>query len=476
MDHGRFIPPDATLDMPGEALPLVLKTVERNPHQAYCETVTSSSRSSSPRSLAPSPLRIRQAPSLQIEFDLQTPANHDQDRNNSLIRAAASFPEPFADPVSLLKTGKDCKTQTKLANCDTQTESTRSNHITRAAIPRGSHSLALDTVTAYDMSPSHSRIQQVISPGSATAHTIPRKPISRNKRHTGTYYRSLPSLPPGEDPFMDEHSPGGEVYDEEDHEQGSKRVPFPTTTLIAGGLQDTYQIKRRPVPSLYDCEELKRSRENIANGVSLSFDSLKVPLRPYIHDSSSGLRQDVPHGHSQFIAADASHIPRGRWSDIDNASFTPLRLQPKDALSMQQYGQLPLLAPEISPPTPPHRDMHTQLAKCLAKPSSSPAASLRASIDIQNGPRPPPWGSYDNLELQRRQRSEARERMQTRELRLTADSALTCQKPYSTESLAKEPTSEVDEYREQILVVYPDMAFDGEAGMRARERCCCILM
>ncbi|KAF7452989.1 hypothetical protein PtrM4_002760 [Pyrenophora tritici-repentis] len=473
MDYSRFIPPDTTHDVPGEALPLVQNTIERSPYQAYCETATSSSRSSSSRSLMPSPLRIRRHLSSRIANDSQPSGHNGSDQNTLLIQAAASAPGSYIDVVTLLKTGEHCKTQTQPANCDTLTESAISNHITRAVTPRGSHLLALETVTACDVTPSHPRIQQVGYTDCTTTRTISRKPILRD---SGTYYRPLPPLPPGEDPFKDDHS-AGDVDDQEEFRQ----IPSQITTLN-GSPKSTYRIKRRPLPSQYDCVASTVPSENFPIKAKHSSGSLQASLRPYHRNSSGSLRQDVLYDRAQSIAADASHIPRGHWSDVDNYVSTSRLSQPNIAMLKYKAGQLSPHTPDISPPTPPHRATYTQRTDYFPQQPSTPPAyihSTQSSLDTQNGPRPPPWGSYDALEMQRRQRSEAREtRLQKRggSVRLRDDTGSTHQKSYSTETLVKEAAREVEVYREQILGVYPDMEFDGEAGAGGRGTCWCVLM
>jgi hypothetical protein len=45
----------------------------------------------------------------------------------------------------------------------------------------------------------------------------------------------------------------------------------------------------------------------------------------------------------------------------------------------------------------------------------------------------------------------------------------------SSDSLCKDPKSEVKEYREQIRRVYPDMEFDGNSGSGGRGWCCNVM-
>ena len=476
MDHSRPMPPDTTTDVPGKALPLPQEKPERKPYQAYCETVTSSSRSSSLDSLVPRPLRISRAPLLHINFDSEPPDNHEFDHNTSLVQAVASVPESSVEHVTLLKTEKEGKAQTIPTNCDTLADGAISNHITRVITPRGNHSLASDGVTACDIALSHLRIQQLGSPECVMARTIPRRPILQETRHSRTYSRPLPPLPPEEDPFQDDHTLEEDAHDEEGHEQGFRRAASQIATLIPGCLKRTRRARRRLLPSPYDSVQVTEPKEDIALETLQPSDSLKPPLRPYMRDSNSVPRQDVLYGRAQSIAADASHVPRGHWPNVDS-THAPRRTQPKDAKPKYPYIQLPSQAPDIPPPTPPHRTIYTQPADHSAQTAAvATTPSFRSSLDISKGPRPPPWGSYDNLELQRRQRSEARASVQTHGVRSTTDSALTYQKSHSTDSLGKGPARAIEEYREQILGVYPDMAFDGEASKGERGCCCCVLM
>jgi hypothetical protein len=69
---------------------------------------------------------------------------------------------------------------------------------------------------------------------------------------------------------------------------------------------------------------------------------------------------------------------------------------------------------------------------------------------------------------------DARERDQARKFR----SAVTSQSRSegSTDSFGQEKMKkEVEEYKEQVMSVYPDMAFDGSAGKGGRS-CCCVVM
>jgi hypothetical protein len=106
-----------------------------------------------------------------------------------------------------------------------------------------------------------------------------------------------------------------------------------------------------------------------------------------------------------------------------------------------------------------------------------PTSGRQPHIDAHAGPRPPPWVSFDDLEQQRQTRSDIREREDARLYRIAAGRGAASSKGSdSTNSLPENPMRrEVEEYREQVLRVYPDMEFDGTAGLGGRS-CCCVVM
>jgi hypothetical protein len=107
----------------------------------------------------------------------------------------------------------------------------------------------------------------------------------------------------------------------------------------------------------------------------------------------------------------------------------------------------------------------------------SSTSAHRSLIDLRAGPRLPPWVSFDDLQQQRHTRSDIREREDARLYRMTADRGSSTSKGSdSTNSLHENMMQrEVEEYREQVLRVYPDMEFDGSAGLGGRS-CCCLVM
>ncbi|EUC45364.1 hypothetical protein COCMIDRAFT_95746 [Bipolaris oryzae ATCC 44560] len=152
--------------------------------------------------------------------------------------------------------------------------------------------------------------------------------------------------------------------------------------------------------------------------------------------------------------------------------------------SLDRFEEIDFGSPNAQPPRRPepafqtcfnqHSDELFLQVPTYTRPH--PASSLHSSTDLQNGPRPPPWGTYDNLALQRRQRNELRGRMQGVPRDVAREPALTYQQTLSVELRGEGLSREVNEYREQILSVYPDMVFDGHAGDVERKCGCCSIM
>ncbi|EUC31948.1 hypothetical protein COCCADRAFT_99990 [Bipolaris zeicola 26-R-13] len=139
-------------------------------------------------------------------------------------------------------------------------------------------------------------------------------------------------------------------------------------------------------------------------------------------------------------------------------------------------AQLPPQIPEPAFQTRFHRRSHELFFQVPSYTRPHPAPLLHSSTDLQNGPRPPPWGTYDDLALQRRQRNERRGRTYNTPVTIVQGTTLTHQQTLSVVDGGEGLSREVNEYREQILRVYPDMAFDGHAGEGGREFRCCVVM
>jgi hypothetical protein len=110
----------------------------------------------------------------------------------------------------------------------------------------------------------------------------------------------------------------------------------------------------------------------------------------------------------------------------------------------------------------------------LPRPLPSSLRVAEPKREPRTGPRQPPWGSLEDLEERREKRIDARERDQAKQFRSATLSQATT--VGNEDCFGKEKMKRaVEEYKESVLSVYPDMAFDGKAGEGGR-RCCCIVM
>ncbi len=481
--------PSGTLDeAPSEALPLLHDIPFRRPYQAYCVT-EASSRPPSPDDLSPKPLRTSATPILHVVVDTESADIGTSDQNHSHLQATASSPGKYVESATLRKAGQYSNRQTSLPNEKSLPESTKSgnisNHITRAVTPRGSHSLASFEVTAYDRPPSHSRMQRSASSNDGTLHKVPRKPLKRHDDHFGVHQRPLPTLPLETALVVGEHEQEIDLHNGDTYGRLSEQIhvqPLLVTKFLKGSdtkasslyKQSDSLIPSRPLPDL----PINIIPTQLSQGDVLEHAILPPTLEEssniaYLNKPSSSPRKDdiLDKNACESPAAEL-YVPRGHWDDVDDEARVLRRTQLRTTNSKNQFGQLSAHHSAWPPSVSLPRDSHLQPVCCLA----NPAPSFYSSTDIQNGPRPPPWGSYEDLAIQRRQRGDARERAQIRANRLTTDSTSVYQKSISTDSLGKDPLREVEEYREQILGVYPDMEFNGEAGRGDRRWCCCVLM
>jgi hypothetical protein len=264
--------------------------------------------------------------------------------------------------------------------------------------------------------------------------------------------------------------------------------------------QDTDGILQTPI---------KSHRPRLLFQAEPRTSSLRVPR----DDAAGRVSNTIPpkvrllDDYVQFPSSSEAYVSRSLMSDMDEDRCAQRRTQPKDKGFQHQFGHRSKVTLEMPPPTPPHRVLprgpyiavsqdtdeddrppltptHPTMPKSSYATTSyttnrgdyplpsSPMTSF-PPFSGHAGPRPPPWGSYEDLEMQRRDRGDAREREDARQFPIRA---VTGKNSDSTESLVR---MEIEGYREQARMVYPDMAFDGLAAERTKEKdfCwCCVVM
>ena len=475
---------DIPENAPSETLFSFYDTPFRRPYQAYCVT-EASSRPPSPDPLVQEPF-CASAPPLWPAADRAHFTDTERfEQNNSFIQAAASSPEQYVESVTLSKVEQYSKRQTSPPNGKLLCERTGSgkdpNHITRAVSPRGSHLLASSEVVAYDQPPSHAQLRQLEPSTRTDTRSVSRRPMEHGNR-MGTHQRPLPPLPLGTGslrsvPNQQDDTWNKEAY-KEVYEQFHTQKIIPLSKLSSSNTETLprwksaeYLIPRRslpdpPIPCVW-------SRGTAPEGKITPLSSTGHPYVATVCESSRNLwERSISSDYAQNRPSARQNISRGHWEDIDNDVRALQQVQDEHASQGYNSGRLPSHKLALPSLISQQRDSSLQPVHFLA----NPAPSFHSSSDIQNGPRPPPWGSYEDLEIQRRQRGDARERTNVQLNRLTADSASMYQKSISSESVGKVPSREVEQYREQILGVYPDMEFNRDDGLGDPMWCCCVVM
>jgi hypothetical protein len=494
MDRNHPMLPGTTTYAPGETLPLLYNTSEEAPYQAYCETVIDpASPSHSPGlSLSESILRPR-TPSLQFTFTLRQQEPHEVNQNTSLFLSAASSPEHPADDVPLLKTGKESKRQTTSPNCrqwSSDTTPGSPNHITPTVTPRGSHLLAPIKMTAYDRTPSHLRMQQMEPHKIATVRKILRKPIEGEPSYADANYHPLPFLPLRPFAVHDGYARLDEVQDgsiqdvsfglhaQNGISKGERLKYSNEDESPSPPKHSEYPAKRRPLPDLpHGYSEPSLSRRNID---ASSCPILSPPRHPpHICELSRSPRKNPFHDPTQLPSLAELYGPRGLLAKPQDDRRARLRTESKATTLRYQFGARLPRGTHVPPSKGSRVDrFHEQTEAFLyASPTQeyTPTPSIHSIEYFRTGPRRPPWGSYEDLEMQRLQRGDRRDGEHARRNRMALDSRSTLQQDHSTESLGLKSSIVVGDQDTQIQRKYSNMDVDDQAA-RGDAWCCCNVM
>ncbi|KAH7402348.1 hypothetical protein DE146DRAFT_610260 [Phaeosphaeria sp. MPI-PUGE-AT-0046c] len=461
-----------------ESSPLLRKDHPPRPYQAYCAT-EASSRPTSPDALTPRPLQFgtslppicdepRYLP--RTSLTTSTPSGIEQSRSNGFI--VSGF-EDESDGTKEQPNGGPQFRSTMLVN---------SNHITQAVTPRGSHPLTGNQPITYDRTPSQFRMQRATSEYVATILACPRKPLPQHAMDTSIDHRPLPPLPFEVAPLRSSYN----TDLDEVREQAWRLAVRADPEELSEGPRSYSQEALQSSPEKEAAREQAVRRSHRYLDIKRLYESLTLRNNATISPAWSDLGGNV-----QLPSTSEPHQPRGLLSDMDDDRRAFRRTQPKDAKFKYQFGRRPSVGLDKPPLSPLHHStstpslgpngpisIGTQEAGIHSHVEHhSPSLSSRSHTGAQTGPRPPPWGSSDNLDLRRQTRNEAREREEARRYRRIVDSGSSIYKgSESTDSLCRNAMKrEVEEYREQVLQLYPDMAFDGSAGKGGRS-CYCVVM
>jgi hypothetical protein len=472
-----------------ESLPLLRNESNPRPYQAYC--ITEASRPPTPDVPTPKPLRIRTP--LATPLAEQRESEPRQSTINSIVKALAIKFEQGCITTCQVERDKEHgrgippNENPRSGNTSLEID----DHIVQAVTPRGSHPLMTTESTVCDRTPSHLRMQQSSPTYVALSPTYRCKPLPHHANIATMEHRPLPPLPL--EPILN-----AGVYDliservlcqsPTPSRRGDQQNKTPYTSFDPenGGLQATSS------PSRYlDRDPTETLRSGNTSEAEVSYTDLRsLQADGFSQRCCPAAQQDEALlGVTQLPSAEELYNPHGLLADMEETRRAHRRTRPKDAKFRYLFGSRPPVRLDNPPPEPPHRPApiltsipqsnnvsdqpSTDTYFFAPQPSSTPA-----KVDTQAGPRPPPWVSTDNLEMRRQMRSDAREREDARKYRLTTDSGSSTYKGSDSTDSLRENTMrrEVEEYREQVLRIYPDLEFDGRAGEGRRRRWCCVVM
>jgi hypothetical protein len=459
-------------------------------YQAYCVT-EASSRPPSPDTLRPQPLRIRRSIARERETDTryslsksilqETAVSLDQGSRLVMLPGEANG----SDGPPMPSSKESSSGNTILGN---------RHQIAQAVTPRGSHPLKTGKTKMYDATPSHFRMQQTTPKCVATSIAYRRRPLAQHNNNSGMDHHPLPPLPVETAPTacFDNFTIESQTSQNngESLEQTWRHPKLRFQSRNASPISEGFSYNDR------DSEGLNMLARNAPfRGETTSVpDASAIPPIDLDPRGFQAQREDVSAPHwsglpqqsdagqwqAQLESSEKLYVPRGLFSEMEDDRRAHRRTQPKDARLKYQFGRRPSIRLDnIPPPTPPHAALLNSLPVVPPKNKiNQPLLSPYADTNTGPGPRPPPWGSHDDLELKRQTRSDAREREEARKYRLTTDSgSLDYKGSESTQSLPENALRrEVEEYRQQVLRLYPDLEFDGSAGQGGRSCCWCVVM
>ncbi|KAH6633569.1 hypothetical protein C7974DRAFT_174519 [Boeremia exigua] len=505
----------ARIKIQGEKESVGPMTEATPPYQAYCETV-SSSRPHSPDIFTTPPTHSEPFQPAQIT-KAPTYTARITTRRATISSVSTSTPDAavqqiIAPVAGLIADGTSSKQDVpayRTPRRGSTVSPNRYHKVSQSLTPRGSPLKGTVDSMSRNRTPSLSQVQQANTLPKPTAQVITARTPLRQKRYGRMNYHPLPPLPP---PSQPPPPPPGNLKDAVTSQQvvGKVTVNFSRGEirrksvhqqgpLKALPLAGTNSSQRPTTPPHHDSNlanatagherpQSKASRRTVtfADDMTISSRSSSPDCHSIILERS--LRQSksfssetqTPSSLRQYRSYD-SVLGASNATESDTKTHASRRTTPKDFPHKYAFGQRPSSRmnfssglgkahnPNYNPRLSTSKAQYRGLAS-LPPPLPSPPRGAES----QAGPRQPPWGSLDNLEVRREKRGDARERDQVKQFRAATLSEATTLG--STDSFGREKMKrEVEDYKEQVMSVYPDMAFDGSAGKEGR-RCRCAVM
>ncbi|KAJ8108962.1 hypothetical protein OPT61_g7807 [Boeremia exigua] len=502
----------ARIKIRGETESLDAATEAKPPYQAYCETITSSRPQSPEVFTTPpthsepfSPVEVSQTPT----YTARITARKASLSSGSTSAVEGACPQEIVAPVALSTSdgngSKQDVSARRISSRGDAVSKSRYHRASQSITPRGSHFGGTTDSMSRNHTPSLLQVQQAnISPEPPTRVVTTPTPL-RQKRYGRMNCHPLPPLPFSSSDTLiyaatDKHDltkttinfSRGQMVKKSEQQQGqanvlhSARADLDASHSVLPAL--SHDIILANATAGHERPRSKASRRTVtfADDTTISSRSSspdrhsQILERPLRQSRSFSSEAQVPSSlrlcRSYDSLLDASIV-----TEIDTKTHASRRTTPKDFQHRYVFGQRP--PPRMSSSSnlgrlcSPHYNPRLSTSKAQYRGLATLPRPLRTSVYVdepQLGPRRPPWGSLDNLEERREKRIDARERDSAKQFRAATLSEATTLG--STDSFGKEKMKkEVEEYKEQVISVYPDMAFDGSAGKGGR-KCCCAVM
>lgn len=501
----------ARIRVSGEAQPAVQA---KRPYQAYCETIASS-RSQSPDIFSIHPSQRDSVypiePSTALTITARISPRKETISNASFSQSSGSCPKqhdfPIVLPRSVDRSNKQDVSTNRIPSNTATVPTSQYHTVSQPTTPRGSHLRATTEYMSRNRALSLPQLQQASPVPKPSSQIILAKTPLRQKRYGRMEFHPLPPLPSSTPEAPAGSATAGSATDR--RYSGQTTVNFSrgeikriytkaqeqataphlacvdTDTpplLLPALIQHHAQVSPLHTTAGFERPQSKASRRTVAftDDVTLSSRSSSSD------DHSQYFTPNLPQSKSFSSEAQVPSSLRF-YNSQDNTLVASSsaqafrRTMPKDFKHKYTFGQRPASRMSATPGlgrSDQHYNPRLSTSKAEYRslqtlPPLPPPKPL-GPAEPQPGPRQPPWGGLEDLEERREKRGDARERDEAYKFRratLSQQSTAGSTDSFGTEKMKRE----VEEYKEQVMSVYPDMAFDGNAGKGGRS-CCCAVM
>ena len=477
----------------------------RKPYQAYCETEVSS-RTSTPDSLIPRPLNTTKTRTRQQAINSSASASKSRSTNKSTSNDGTRWPDLQASQSSHFPPAAHDEWRCENAHVPASMQYKREKRVYE------NRTASLRVTVSMNQYPSVPRSSHPTVPVAA--------PISMQMPVAGYARVCQRAEQRRVSEVVRRKDQWGLALREEgegERESGGDSRGGAVETDVETGVN-----KSRPLPAL-PTEEEEEEYTEIEIGIGAQESSIDVSAK---QACTQGATRRDSHGAKLMASAcpfppspsslspSASSSPQHRAAHPSHTLPSPSPSRPKEPTpdaahrrTLPKDAQLPFPFGQRPPACLDHNHAHllplvpTAAATTIRTPYLDrplpPLPVCAETTSLRAGPRQPPWGSLDRLGRQRQTRRDWRAREQAWVYRArragvgTGGGGWGCAGDAvgvgagagagvgaaaavdGVEAVAMK--AEVEGFRAQIVRVYPDMLFDGNAGKGGRA-CCCAVM